>query len=179
MTLLLRGGGALAVALAGTVAIGALSRANYTAERGEGVVRLAWQARGEAVEECRRLTPEELARLPPHMRQEERCEEHGLPYRLRVRLDGASVVDELVRPAGARRDRPLYVYRELVLAPGSHALAVDFTREGALPAGARKDQASTPPQLALDTTVALQARRVLLVTYDDDAQRLVLRDRPP
>lgn len=180
MTPLARRTTAIALALGSTLAIGALSRAPYTADRAaHGVVRLAWRARGERVEECRRLTPEELERLPAHMRQEESCEGRVLPYRLQLSIDGARVVDELVQAAGARHDRPLYVYRELPLQPGAHAIAVVFAREGAIPPGEREAGEGTPPRLALDTTVALLSRRVLLVTYDDDARRLVLLDGSP
>jgi hypothetical protein len=172
--------GAIALALAGALALGALSQAPYTADRAEhAVVRLAWRARGERVEQCRRLTPEELERLPAHMRQEERCEGRVLPYRLQLWIDRARAVNELVHAAGARRDRPLYVYHELPLEPGTHALVVTFTREGDIPAGAREQDKGTPTRLALDTTVMLSPRRILLVTYDDDARRLVVRDGPP
>jgi hypothetical protein len=169
-----------AVALASALAIGALSGAPYTADRADyGIVRLAWRARGERVEQCRRLTTEELERLPAHMRQQERCEGRILPYRLHVRVDGARALDELVQAAGARHDRPLYVYHELPLEPGTHALAVAFAREGDVPAGAHEEEKGTPGRLALDTMVALSPRRILLVTYDDDARRLVVRDGTP
>ncbi len=179
-TPVVRRAAAIAVALATTLVIGALSRAPYTADRADyGILRLAWRARGERVEECRRLTKEELERLPVHMRQEERCEGRIFPYRLRVSVDGVRVVDELVHAAGARHDRPLYVYRELPLEPGAHAVVVTFTREGNVPPGAHEADEGTPARLALDTTVALSPRRILLVTYDDDARRLVVRDGTP
>jgi hypothetical protein len=173
--------GAVTVALATTLAIGILSQAPYTADRMEhAVVRLAWRARGQRVEECRRLTPDEIERLPAHMRQEERCEGRVLPYRLQLAIDGARVMDELVHAAGARHDRPLFVYRELAFEPGTHTILVTFTREGDIPAAAREEQEKegTPAQLALDTTVALLPRRVLLVTYDGDRRQLVVRTGP-
>jgi hypothetical protein len=172
--------GAIIVAFAGVLTVGALSRAPYTADPAEyGVLRLAWRARGARVEECRRLTADELERLPPHMRQVERCEGRMLPYRLQVRVDTARALDELLQAAGARHDRPLYVYHELPLEPGTHALVVTFTREGEIPAGAREEDEGTPARLALDTVVGLSPRRILLVTYDDDIRRLILRDGPP
>src|SRR6266542_87023 len=102
-TAVARNGAAITVALATTLAIGALSRGPYTPDRADNaIVRLAWRARGERVEQCRRLTEEELERLPAHMRQEEQCEGRILPYRLQVRVDGAGVLHELVLAAGAR-----------------------------------------------------------------------------
>lgn len=147
----------------------------YTAERDVGaIVRLAWRARGERVNECRRRTPDELAKLPPHMRQEEVCEGRVLPYRLAATLDGAAVVNQLIHGAGAMEDRPLYVFQDLVVSPGSHRVAVSFTREGAAPADTAGVLA-TPARLTLDTTLSLGSRRIVLVTYDEEREQLVVR----
>jgi hypothetical protein len=152
-----------------------LSFAPYTTERDVGaIVRLAWRARGERVRDCRRLTPEELAKLPAHMRQEEVCEGRILPYRLTVALDDSAAVDQLIHGAGAREDRPLYVFQDLVLKPGVHRISVRFTLEGT-PA-TTETRLATPPRLALDTTLTLETRRVVLVTYDEEREQLVVRD---
>lgn len=165
-----------AAALAG-VRLGSLS--SYTAETdARAIVRLAWRARGEQVRNCRHRTPEELQKLPPHMRQEEVCEGRILPYRLVVELDGVAAVNEVIHGAGAREDRPLYVSRDLPVPPGAHRLAVSFARESR----AVGDSAiapgglSTPARLTLDTTVAVASRRVVLVTYDEEREQLVVRD---
>jgi hypothetical protein len=47
-----------------------------------------------------------------------------------VLLNGAVVVDEVIRAAGAREDRPLYVYEDLVVGVGTHEVEVTFIREG-------------------------------------------------
>jgi hypothetical protein len=169
--------------VAGGAAVLALLRlgslAPYTAERDVGaIVRLAWRARGERVRDCRRRTPDELAKLPVHMRQEEVCEGRILPYRLIVELDGAAAVNELIHGAGAREDRPLYVFQDLVVPPGIHRIALSFTREGNAPADstATPGALATPARLTLDTTVTLGSRRVVLVTYDEAREQLVVRD---
>lgn len=176
MTGVVRGGlGALGAA--GVLAlVRLLSFAPYTTEREAGaVVRLAWRARGERVRECRRLTPEELAKLPAHMRQEEVCEGRVLPFRLAVDLDDSAAVNQLIHGAGAREDRPLYVFRDLAVRPGEHRISVRFTLEG----GSQEHDATrraTPPRLALDTTLSLASRQVLLVTCDEEREQLVVRD---
>lgn len=181
-------------ALAALVVVGSsatlaiLSSAAYTVEPGDrAIVRLAWRARGERVRECHRRSAEELARLPQHMRQEEICERRILPYRLRVDVDGARVVDELVRAGGAREDRPLFVFHDLTVTPGAHHVQITFTREGtaehedeaeeeeavdATEAGRRARE--TPERLGLDTPVGLVPRQIVLVTYDDQGRRLLL-----
>jgi hypothetical protein len=168
--------------LGGAAVLGLLRLASfvpYTAERDVGaIVRLAWRARGERVRDCRRRTPEELAKLPPHMRQEEVCEGRLLPYRLVLTLDGAPTVDRLIHGAGAREDRPLYVYEDVAVPPGAHRIAVSFTREGTVPgdSAAVGGALATPARLSLDTAISLGSRRILLVTYDEEREQLVVRD---
>lgn len=171
-------------------ALAALSFTPYTAEPGErALVRLAWRAHGERVRDCRRLSADDLARLPPHMRQEEVCERRVLPYRLRVDVDGARVVDQRVRAGGAREDRPLFVFHDLPVTPGTHHLRITFEREGTPAARERDDQEErdevdataagrrareTPERLELDAAVRLVSRQIVLVTYDDEGRRLLL-----
>ncbi len=101
-------GGILLVAAA--LALAGLSQVPYTADRrDDALVRLAWRVRSQRVEACRRLTAEELAQRPAHMRQETVCEGRRLPYRLRVRLDGEERVNVLLRASGTQDDRPIFV----------------------------------------------------------------------
>lgn len=158
-----------------------LSFAPYAADPGvRAVIRLAWRARGEGMKICRRLTPEELQMLPPHMRQEEICEGKPLPYRLVVAIDGVTLADRLVLGGGARHDRPLYVLQDFSVPPGSHRVSVSFTLQTPAPSErAGKEEGSTgdttPARLTLDKTLGVGAGRVLLVTYDDALQELVVR----
>jgi hypothetical protein len=161
-------GGALALAAgAGIAALSQLPYAPPAAE--EAVLRLSWRAVGERVEECRRLSEEERAALPVHMRREEVCEGRLLPSHLWVEVGGRVVVDDTVRPAGARGDRPIFVFREVRLPPGEHAVRVRFSRED------RGGDAPTPPLLELADTFALGAAEVALVTFDADRRVLVAR----
>ena len=181
MKRLLQGAVGAVVVISTLIVVRLLSFTPYTAERDIGaIVRLAWRTRGEQVRDCRRRSPEELQRLPVHMRQEEVCEGRVLPYRLVVALDSVPLVDRLVHGAGAREDRPLYVFQDLIVEPGPHRISVRFTLETpSVQPGSDQDRGDAalpapPPRLALDTTLTLGARRVLLVTYDEERERLVL-----
>jgi hypothetical protein len=191
----------IGVALAVTLVIAGLSRVPYTAAAEEtSLIRLSWRTPGAYVEECRRLSAEEIERLPVHMRREEVCEGRILPYRLRVIVNGRQVYDETVRPAGAREDRPLYVFRELSVAPGEYQVDVLWEREdvaarvaGVLaaestgpPAGRADDPpavraparaTTTPERLTLAAQLRLEPGDISLLTYDLDRQRLVARGR--
>jgi hypothetical protein len=167
---------ALAAVLAAgsAAALAALSQLPYTPPAAEeATLRLSWRARGERVRECRRLPAEEVAALPAHMRREEECTERILPSHLRVEVGGRVLVDDTVRASGARGDRPLYVFREIPLLPGTHDLRVRFGRaeQGA--------DGGAPPLLELARPLSLASGEVALVTYDADLGELVVRTPAP
>lgn len=166
---------AVAATAALLAALAGLSQVPYAHEpAGGSELRLAWRARSAHRQACRRRSPEELARMPVHMRQELVCERQVAPYHLAVTLAGSTLVDRTIEAAGARADRPLYVYEEFALAPGTYDLRVAFTRQsgGAIDSAALNDPRVTPARLALDTTVTLGRGRAALVTYDEATRRL-------
>src|SRR5262245_28507533 len=116
----------LMVGAGALVALGAVSRISYVAEPNtHALVRLAWRMPGARVRDCRHRTAEEMAKLPVHMREGEVCERRILPYLLTVYLD-QSRDSIMVRASGIHQDRPLYVYREMSVAPGDHRISVVF-----------------------------------------------------
>ena len=76
---------------------------------GHALLRLAWSARPERIEHCRAQSADELARLPPHMRQAVVCEGVTARYRLTARHDGRLLVDRIVSGGGLWQDRRLFV----------------------------------------------------------------------
>ncbi|HEX7117967.1 MAG TPA: hypothetical protein VF212_04230 [Longimicrobiales bacterium] len=165
--------------MAALLALGALTRAPYGIEEAQqAVIRLSWRARGVRVRQCRTLTPQEVEALPVHMRRERVCEGGIAPYRLRVALDEKVLESSVVSAAGAREDRPLYVYREVRVAPGRHRLSIDFLREETAETDPEAVPASTPARLTLDADLSLGAGQVALVTFDPKRRALVLRGAP-
>jgi len=163
-----------------TLGVGALSQVPYEADSmDEAVVRAAWRFRGARVDECRTLTPAQQAELPAHMRRERVCDTRVIPYRLTVRIDGVLVVDDTARAGGAHEDRPLYVSRDVVVVPGTHAVAIGFERLEELTGDAA---AAVPAALEFAAHLELAPKQVALITYDPATQRLVHRgygrDRP-
>ena len=168
MSGLARLAGAL-LAAGATAGLVALSGVTLVVESFDGgLVRLSRRAVGERIEKCRVPSEEELAALPPHMRQKEICEGHLAPFALEVRLDGEPIVDREVRPAGVREDRPTYVFHEIPVAPGPHDLEVVF-------AVVQGDPAIGAAPLRLRTIVEVPPRGVVLVTRDDASGDLVVR----
>ncbi len=175
------GGLLVAVSIAG---LGLLTRYSHGASPDRAALRLAWRMPVPRVVECREPTAEELADLPIHMRQDEICEGRAVEYRLEVHVDGVARHRSLKAGAGARGDRPVHVFQELPLEPGSRHVRVVFERAdggGAPGAGTAEDGTTgtgateAPVRLVVDRTLEVEARDVVLVTYDRDGGRLVAR----
>jgi hypothetical protein len=126
---------------------------------------------GISVEECRQLSPEELANLPVHMRNPNACIGRIAPYRLQVGLNGTLLVNDTIHPGGARGDRPIYVLSDFPVDPGEHRVQVRF--DPILMPGTTWLPGARP--LSLDQTVILERRDIVLVTVDDDTHELVVR----
>jgi len=137
------------------------------------ILRLTWRSRGMVVSECRPLTEAEQQNIPRHMRQAngESCTTRALPFRLTVALGGRTAMDRRVDPAGARSDRPLYVYHDFELSPGRHQVEVTFQVEEGSPPDSMDGSAST---LRYRGEVDLARGRIALITTDPSGGRLVL-----
>jgi hypothetical protein len=152
-----------------------------------GLVRLSWRNVGERVRICRDYTAAELQSVPQHMRRGQLCQSSLLPYRLILRIDGRMIVDRVVRPAGARHDRPLFVAEELSLEPGSYRIELDYAPEAEL-AGKlleagddfSEEQARAALEAALHEAqqyrlkepIRVRAGHVVLVSLNEDARSL-------
>jgi hypothetical protein len=121
---------AIATSFTALAALAALSSVSYVAETTErSLLRLSWRVRGERIERCRRPTARELAGVPAHMRRETICEAARVaPYRLRVAIDDRPVVDGAAPGSGVASDRPMYLLRDVAVAPGRHRVRVVLER---------------------------------------------------
>lgn len=172
------------LALAIGLGLGAATRLSLGEPATASELRLSWRIRSEPVRVCRIRTPEELARLPVHMREEEVCERRALPYRLRVTTGDSVISDSVLPVSGGRGSRPVYVSSRFTLAPGVHAVRVEFAREsdgavqeGPPPATPGDYPSHAPPRqvataFSVDTSLTFVAGRALVVTFDDQQQRL-------
>ncbi len=197
-----------AATVAGVALLAYLSAAPVPYHADESArLRLSWSARPERIEVCRTLTDEELARLAEHMRQRVSCDGVFATYALRIGVDGRMIGESVVRGAGLRNDRPLYVLRDYVVPPGTHRFQVTLTRrektdndaaafaaavvpdvDTGLYAGraqreatehSRRARAAIPASLTLDTVFSLTPQRVALVTLNAERRTLELHAESP
>ena len=193
---------ATAVALFG-IARGSTAPLPYH-DAGTARLRLSWSARPERIEVCRALSAEELAEREEHMRQRVECAGRFATYALRIETDGRVLDETVVRGAGLRHDRPLYLLRDFDLTRGVHHVRVSFRRRertdgdtvaiAAAPrtsgdtgifAGraereaaerTRRARAAIPAWLVLDTTLVLRPGRGVIVTFNADRKALEVLD---
>jgi len=138
----------------------------------DGLLRLSWRIEGVTVEACRQRTPEELAELPVHMRNPQACIGGLAPYLLYLTVDGAILSEDTFHAAGARQDRPVFVLRDVPLAPGRHEVEVRFQAlipEGVEPSG------QGIRELNWSGTVTLEGREVALLTLAGSGRALEIR----
>jgi hypothetical protein len=95
-------------------------------ERDHGLLRLSFKHPGKFLADCRKRTPEELAKLPAQLRSEMDCARERSPVRVRVELDGQTLYDETFPPAGLSRDGASSGYRRMPISAGSHTLRMQL-----------------------------------------------------
>jgi hypothetical protein len=170
-------------------------------------LRLSWSARPERIEVCRQLSDAEQAERGEHMRQRVECEGTFATYALTVEVDGLSIGEAVLRGAGLRHDRPMYLLRDFPVPSGEHRVQVRVVRREttdndaaafapAIVADAdtgiyagraqreatergRRARAAIPAILVLDTVFAFAPRQVALVIFNTERRMLQLHSESP
>ncbi len=81
---------------------------------------------GQVKESKKELTPEELAKLPVHMRKAQVTERTRADVRLRVFVDGVEVLSKSFEPGGLMKDMNSVGVEKIAMIPGDHLIAVDL-----------------------------------------------------
>lgn len=88
------------------------------------VVKLSFTHVADRESACRKRTAEELAKLPPNMRNPLECSRRrGLVY-VELDLDGRTIFRASLPPSGLSGDGPARMYERFVIPAGPHTLAV-------------------------------------------------------
>lgn len=89
-----------------------------------GVIKLSFSHAAERLGACRERDAQELAALPPNMRQRLDCPRERAPVAVEVALDGQLLYRDLLQPSGFKRDGAANAYRRFRVATGAHRLAL-------------------------------------------------------
>lgn len=82
---------------------------------GSGVMMLTFVHSADRRGECRRLSPEEIAKLPPNMRRVQDCPRVRRPVYVELDVDGRNIYRASLPPTGIAGDGPSRVYKRFVL----------------------------------------------------------------
>ena len=122
----------------------------------QALVKVSFTRVGKPVGDCRPLTPEELAKLPPNMRAPMKCPRERSPVTVQVDIDGRRVLDRSAPPTGLSRDGASAVYERVVVPAGERRIAVALSDDvRARDAAYRREQ-----------TVQLAPGQVLVIDFD-------------
>ena len=86
------------------------------------LIRLSFSHAGERREDCRQLSPAEIAALPPNMRRPTQCKRARVDLAVELEMDGLRLFQGRLPPSGLAGDGASTVYRRFVVSPGRHAL---------------------------------------------------------
>lgn len=86
------------------------------------MLKLSFVHVGERKVECRKMSPDEIARLPPNMRLTLDCPRERLPVLVELELDGKLLLRREIAGSGLSHDRASSIYQKFVVPPGRHAL---------------------------------------------------------
>lgn len=122
-----------ALLLAGAMwPLGFLSARPEVVLRGENeaVVTLTFSHAGRPLQECRKQTPEELAKLPPNMRRPVDCARGRWPVYIELELDGRQVFAGTEEPAGLWNDGPSSLFERFPVPAGPRQAVVRLRDSG-------------------------------------------------
>jgi len=118
-------------------------------EPSQAQIKLSFNHAGAPAGECRRLTPEEIAALPPNMRKPTDCPRGRVPVHIEIDVDGELLLAESLAPSGLAGDGQSTAYHRFAVAPGPHRIVTrlrDTGRETGFDYTAERDVVLAPRQ---------------------------------
>ena len=92
----------------------------------KAVVALTLSHAGQHKEPCRRLSPEELAKLPPNMRKPVECGRERSPLLIEVKMDDQVLFTKKAVPPGLYGDGSIDLFLDTRILAGPHNFSVQM-----------------------------------------------------
>ncbi len=131
----------------------------------EALIKVSFTHPGKPVADCRKLTPQELAKLPPNMRAPTVCPRERSPVTVEVDLDGRPALRRVVPPSGLAHDGASSLYLRLPVHAGEQRIAVRLN----------DDQRHPGFTYQRSATVNLAPAQVLVIDFDAEKGGITLR----
>jgi hypothetical protein len=94
------------------------------------IISLVFSHAGERVRECRRISQEELNKLPPNMRKPDDCPRERHPVRVELRSGTDVLYQETLLPSGIWSDGKASIYQRIEVQSGVHEIFVGINDSG-------------------------------------------------
>lgn len=131
----------------------------------QAVITVAFAHAGERIEECRKLSQQELARLPPNMRAPLDCPRERSPVSVQLLLDGKLLLEEVARAPGLYSDLGVDIYRSAKVPAGKHMLAVQMNDNVRVEG----------PTYTHKETVTLEPTQLLVVNFNSETGKFFIK----
>ncbi|MDO8705946.1 MAG: hypothetical protein Q7J84_13465 [Sulfuricaulis sp.] len=129
------------------------------------LIKASFSHAGQPKAECHVRTAEELASLPPNMRNPVQCGRERSPVVFELDLDGQRIFQAELAPAGLSRDGASTVYRRFPVRAGRHRLHARL-----------QDSVRVPDfNYTKEADVTLVAAQVFVVEFDARAGGFVFK----
>jgi hypothetical protein len=89
---------------------------------GAAQIKLSFRHGAARIEDCRRLTSEEIAKLPPNERRPNTCSRERISIAVELRLDDRLLYAAVLEPTGLSGDGPAETYQKFIVPAGRHIL---------------------------------------------------------
>lgn len=155
----------LYLAFIATIGVLSTSPAYSPIDPNDAMLVLSFSHAGQRVGECRRRSPEEIARLPPNMRGPLDCPRGRLPVVVELELDGKLLAHRTLQASGLSHDRASSVYQKYVVPSGRHRLAARL-RDSARTAGF---------DYVRDADIVLEPRRSFVLDFNTEEGGFIFR----
>lgn len=122
----------------------------------QALIKLSFSHQGEPVSACHKVTPQELAKLPPNMRAPVVCPRERSPITVELDVDGAPALRHVAVPSGLSRDGASAFYHRMEVKAGSHQLAIRV----------KNDVRTAGFDFVREQTVTLKPAQILVIDFD-------------
>jgi hypothetical protein len=132
---------------------------------GHAVVMLSFVHGASRQAQCRRLTPAEIAKLPPNMRRAQECPRGRQPLFVELDFGGRNAFRASLPPTGISGDGHSKVYQRFLVPAGQHDIAVRM----------RDTMRSEGFDHERSARVTLAAEQVLVIDFRPESREFVFR----
>ncbi len=130
-------------------------------------LKLSLTHAGKHVQECKKRTREELAKLAANMRAPMDCSRERWPVIVNLALNGKRIYTGVASPTGLSKDGHSSFYQEFPVAIGTHNITVGVW-------DTRREAGTGDYDFVLDKEIDLKPREILVIGFDNAAGRITL-----